>query len=77
VKEADKEADIVKRLRWIADDYDDVGWHADVLEAADEIERLRMALEDIAGVGRLRCVVLSREEMEDRAFDVLLSGKND
>jgi hypothetical protein len=36
--------DIVERLRKAATDYDEVGWHADVLAAAEEIERLRMKL---------------------------------
>jgi hypothetical protein len=36
--------DIAWRLRKAAADYDEVGWHADVLEAADQIERLRAAL---------------------------------
>jgi hypothetical protein len=43
-------SDIVERLRKVAADYDDVGWHDDVLEAAAEIERLRKALEEIVAL---------------------------
>lgn len=51
-------ADIVGRLRKVAADYDEVGWHADVLAAADEIERLRANLAEYDNVPvRLRHIM--------------------
>jgi hypothetical protein len=37
---------IVERLRTVAADYE-MGWNTDVLEAADEIERLHVALSGV------------------------------
>jgi len=43
---ASKEPSLVERLRAISGQYDEYGWHGEIeLEAADEIERLRAALE--------------------------------
>jgi hypothetical protein len=52
-------SDIVERLRKVAASYDEVGWHPVVLEAADEIERLR------AEIKRLQAMVrMAAEESE-------------
>jgi hypothetical protein len=66
--------DIVERLRKFYGDDTDNWLDADeaepvMLEAADEIERLRAALQNIAtGVGER---VLSQVEMRNLAFDAL------
>jgi hypothetical protein len=42
-------SDIVERLRWTAHTYDEYGYHSEIeLEAADEIEKLRAAVQDLA-----------------------------
>jgi len=65
-------SDIVERLRAKSGEYDSYGWYSDiVLEAADEIERLR------AREAKLREALekIARHDMQAVAMDALQPGE--